>query len=130
MGAFYDKLCHIGNFDLIAGNDGHYPFAYGGCAKGLKVAGLTGNANDTTLKNNYSTTIGPRIGFAWDVFNDHKTSVRGGFGMYYVREDVGSVDQLSFQAPFVPIAGAPNGPGCLGAFLSSHAPAGCGRVTG
>jgi hypothetical protein len=29
--------------------------------------------------------------------------VRGGYGIYYVREDVGAVDQLSFQSPFIPI---------------------------
>jgi hypothetical protein len=27
--------------------------------------------------------IDPRIGLAWDPFNDHKTSVRAGFGMFY-----------------------------------------------
>jgi hypothetical protein len=32
-----------------------------------------------TDKNN----IAPRVGFAWDVFSDHRTTVRGGFGIFY-----------------------------------------------
>jgi len=54
LGAFYDKLCHIGNFDLDRGNAGQYPLIYGGCANKLGVDGMTGSGSDTTLKNAYS----------------------------------------------------------------------------
>ena len=118
LGAFYDKRCHIGNFDPAQGNSGQYPFVYGACAKKLNVAGLSGSGSDTTYKNSYATGLSPRIGFAWDILGHHTTTVRGGFGIYFVREDVGTVDQLSFQAPFLPIAGLGNNPGCLGEFFA------------
>jgi hypothetical protein len=122
LGAFYDNACHIGNFDPQLGNNGQYPFVYGKCANKLNVAGLSGAGSNTTYKNNYATGLGPRVGFAWDVLGRHHTTVRGGVGIYYVREDVGTVDQLSFQAPFLPIAGLGNAAGCLTDFFAPAGP--------
>jgi hypothetical protein len=65
------------------------------------------------------------LGVAYDLFGRHTTTLRGGYGIYFVQQDVGNVDQLSFAAPFLNSVFSPGPAGCMASFFEPVMPAGC-----
>jgi hypothetical protein len=104
IGAPVDQLCHVGNTDPLLATSTGQPFFYPKCANKFNLLGLVGSAQPSGLDNDWTHVWEPRIGFAYDLGGHHTTSIRGGFGIYSVREDIGAVDNMSFSPPFLPTA--------------------------
>ena len=76
------------NFNIV-GFDVTNGFAYAG----------TNSPFGRRVQQNDNNDFAPRIGFAWDPWNNAKSVLRGGYGIYYDQALVGIVEQNSFTTP-------------------------------
>jgi len=67
----------------------------------LNGIGLAGrNGIPSGLVDNHNLNFAPRVGFAYDLYGDQKTILRGGFGMFYERNAGNEEYNMGANVPF------------------------------
>jgi hypothetical protein len=75
------------------------------CA-GIAGASTPKEFSNRSLRENNYKNLAPRLGVAWDVFSDGKTAIRGGFGLFYLRERTSPYfAALTLNSPFARTVG-------------------------
>ena len=89
--------------------------------------GIRYEVDQRSFVNTSYSDVAPRVSFAWDPYNDHKTVVRGGFGLYYaplilqvdtVTAQYGNFNSSRLTTSFiVPLNGLPGNPAVTSAAI-------------
>ncbi len=100
----HDKFFRNSNYNYKIAQEPNNPFAnpflY---PEALNQSGFSGTpgVSDCTLKHCWDlNNFAPRVGFAYDLFGNQKTVVRGGYGIYYQQISNQAELQGSLGAPF------------------------------
>lgn len=90
FGRIKDRLGHLGNVQLPSGGNFLDPAAIAASTVGSVGSVATPDRND----------FAPRLGFAWDVFGNGKTSLRGGYGVAYNKVFNNAIGVARLNPPF------------------------------
>ena len=118
LGPSNGLLNRVYNANIPAGTAGlrYHPAQIGNSLGPLAgVCGPGGFAPSATLGAGDHNNFGPRLGFAWDVFGDGKTSLRGGFGVAYEGTLYNPLSNSRWNLPYYSFNEAIGGVGVQGA---------------
>ncbi len=91
--------------------NGQIPFPYFRLGPGATFREQVASGSMQSLEKGYVTAnrpngFAPRFGFAWDVFGNGSTAIRGGYGIYYSR--VANLSFVSFSGENPPVFALPS----------------------
>ena len=130
MGPLTDTQDRVGNFDPTrldiptkqnAGEGLLNGFVLPQGANFGAIQGTPGVSRSTLLSNS-PHNFAPRVSLAWDVKGDGKTSVRAGYGIYYIRTSGQTLLQLITSQPFFQLSALQFGGSNPGVSLSNPYP--------